>query len=622
MKNRLNFGIISIRKVIGCLRMIKKSHILLLFLIILSVDLSNPNGAEQPKISKPASDVRVLVDMSGSMKKNDPNNLRVPAVQLMSNLLPPDSQAGVWTFGQYVNMLVPLSEVNKKWKKQAVEAAKNINSLGLFTNIGGAMEHASYGWKIPDPDIKRSLILLTDGMVDVSKDGKKNAAARRTVLRELLPRYKAAGITIHTIALSGDADEKLLSEMAVETDGWYQKVMDASELQRVFLKIFEQATERDSIPLKDNRFSIDEQIDEFTLLVFKKQHSKPTIIEQPDGEVYDAGIDSERLTWFEATDYDLVTINSPMAGEWRVIVDMDPDNRVLIVSNLSLKTTAMPNNLLANEKFIFKMQMLQDDVLVTNKDFLKLLTMEVELLTVNGSETSYKLMDDGKGVDQNAGDGIYSIEIIAPAESGVTQLSGLVNSPTFQRMRQQATNIFNSPIAIEEILSDTIEVDHKLLLEPIVGISKPDSLQINAEATLPDGQQLSIDAEFEKGYTQAITLPVVATGGDYHIQLDVHGETPAGREFQVAVAPYIFTTDAVILETKPEPEKEIVEQETPEVSLVEKPEVVEDEESNILMWIIVGLVANILLFVLGWLVYKKINNQNVKLADELSEQLE
>jgi len=446
--------------------MIKNLQLQLIFFIILLHGFIIPVSVAQSQKSNITSDVRVLVDMSGSMKKNDPENLRIPAVQLISNLLPPNSKAGVWTFGKYVNMLVPLSPVDNEWKEQAVKDAKKINSLGLFTNIGGAMEYASYGWKKTDPNIKRSLILLTDGVVDVSKDPNENSVARRKVLRELLPRYKAAGITIHTVALSGDADEKLLSEMAAETDGWYQKVNDAGELQRVFLKIFEQATERDSVPLKDNRFTIDEQIEEFSVLVFKKNNSKPTILEQPDGEVYDAGTDNESISWFEAADYDLVTINAPMSGEWRVFADLDPDNRVLVVSNLSMKTTTVSNNLLANEKFIFNIQLLQDGELINKIDFLKLLSMEVELLSEKGEEKSYLLLDNGKGVDKQASDGIYSIELTAPATAGITQIRAWVDSPTFQRMRQQATNIFESPVKVTEHLSETMGGQHIILFEP------------------------------------------------------------------------------------------------------------------------------------------------------------
>ena len=60
------------------------------------------------------NDVRVLIDISGSMKKNDPANLRQPALRLFISLLPSDTQAGVWTFGQWVNMLIPHDSVTRE----------------------------------------------------------------------------------------------------------------------------------------------------------------------------------------------------------------------------------------------------------------------------------------------------------------------------------------------------------------------------------------------------------------------------------------------------------------------------------------------------------------------------
>ena len=55
----------------------------------------------------PSSDVRVVIDVSGSMKKNDPKNLRAPALRMLVGLMPDDANSGVWTFAKMVNMLVP-----------------------------------------------------------------------------------------------------------------------------------------------------------------------------------------------------------------------------------------------------------------------------------------------------------------------------------------------------------------------------------------------------------------------------------------------------------------------------------------------------------------------------------
>ncbi|OQX44630.1 MAG: hypothetical protein B0D88_02055 [Candidatus Sedimenticola endophacoides] len=78
-----------------------------------------------PEVAPP--DVRVLIDISGSMKQNDPRNLRRPALRLLVGLLPEDARAGVWTFGQYVNMQVPLGKVDTGWKGRAREGASKIH---------------------------------------------------------------------------------------------------------------------------------------------------------------------------------------------------------------------------------------------------------------------------------------------------------------------------------------------------------------------------------------------------------------------------------------------------------------------------------------------------------------
>ena len=128
----------------------------------------------------PVSDVRILIDISGSMKHNDPHNLRAPALRLIVGLLPTGAESGVWTFGQYVNMLVPLDVVDANWKDKARAASKQINSNGLYTNIEDALKRATWDWNTPDPHVRRSIIMLTDGIVDVSKNDAEDTLLTET----------------------------------------------------------------------------------------------------------------------------------------------------------------------------------------------------------------------------------------------------------------------------------------------------------------------------------------------------------------------------------------------------------------------------------------------------------
>lgn len=150
----------------------------LFFILILCLPYS-AWSAQKVEQQPQNSDIRVLIDVSGSMKKNDPKNLRLPALRLLVGLLPAQTAAAVWNFGTKTKLLVPLGPSNEQWKIKANQASKTIHSKDLYTNIGLALDAAIAGWGDKKPDsAPRSIILLTDGMVDISKDDKKNIAER------------------------------------------------------------------------------------------------------------------------------------------------------------------------------------------------------------------------------------------------------------------------------------------------------------------------------------------------------------------------------------------------------------------------------------------------------------
>src|SRR5690606_19027366 len=94
-----------------------------------------------PAASRPG--VRVLIDISGSMKQNDPHYLRKPALEMLVQLYPKGSRGGVWQFAQGVDMLVPYQDVSDSWREAGRRKAARISAGGLFTNIPLALEKAT-----------------------------------------------------------------------------------------------------------------------------------------------------------------------------------------------------------------------------------------------------------------------------------------------------------------------------------------------------------------------------------------------------------------------------------------------------------------------------------------------
>lgn len=254
--------------------------------------------AEAPAGPLPA-DVRMIIDISGSMKKTDPQNLRRPAVDLMVRLLPDNSKAGIWTFGQSVNMLVPFRTVDATWRKSAAASANAINSIALYTNIGEALEKVTDDIDNLDPHYRHNLVLLTDGVVDIDKEAVKNLNERKRILTQVLPRLKSAGYVVHTIALSDAADQELMKKLSQATDGVFVVAKTADDLMKTFLKIFDQAVPAERLPLDQNGFLVDASIKEFTALIFRKAEVPATIIIAPDGSEYSDTDPAHNVNWYK-----------------------------------------------------------------------------------------------------------------------------------------------------------------------------------------------------------------------------------------------------------------------------------------------------------------------------------
>jgi len=381
------------------------------------------------------NEVRVLIDISGSMKQNDPQNLRRPALRMLVGLLQPGTRAGVWTFARWSNPLIPLGEVDKAWKARALKLSEQIRSPGQFTHIERVLRDATRDISAPSSTYNRHLVLLTDGMVDVSKQPGESAASRQRILDEILPRLKQLGIRVHTIALSERADHDLMKRLSEGTGGWYQQVDSAEQLSRVFLKVFEQVGRPDGVPLKDNRFTVDASVKEATLLLFRKPGSADPVLISPAGERYTDSDLVAGVAWYRDQGYDLITIASPKKGEWRLLADVDPDNRVMIVTDLKLQTSEVPAHLAVGEDLLLSAYLSNKGKLVDRQAFLRLLDVRADAITRNGSDP-LGLNDEGRDGDSKAGDGRYAVRYHEETAFDEVELLFSVDSPTFVREKR------------------------------------------------------------------------------------------------------------------------------------------------------------------------------------------
>ena len=125
-------------------------------------------------------------------------------------------------------------KVNVDWKTRVHGLAEGMHSRGLCKNIGAALEIAMNNWKSTNAIAERNLVPLTGKVIDVDGGEQLSLAPKLRILSALVSRLKAAGAASFAIELSDKEDHQHIRELAVSTGGRYEKVEDASGVDRLF----------------------------------------------------------------------------------------------------------------------------------------------------------------------------------------------------------------------------------------------------------------------------------------------------------------------------------------------------------------------------------------------------
>ncbi len=488
-------------------------------------------AAEPAAIAAPSRpDVRVLVDISGSMKQSDPQNLRRPAVEMLVNLYPQGARGGIWSFAQGADVMVPLQPVSDSWREAGRRKAATIPSTGLFTNIPLGLEKATADIVKPDPAWRTSVILLTDGMVDISKSPEENAAAREHLLKQILPKLRERGVTVHTVALSKQADRELMQRLAVDTGGLFAVAETAEKLNKVFLQAFDAAAPAEQLPITDNQFLVDGAIDELTALIFHKPNNPVALLTPDQQKITAAGgtnASSNNVKWFKGPDFDLITIKKPAAGKWKLESEPEPGTRITIVSNLSLAATRLPESLFINNTAAVTAALKEQEQQLTRPELLKLATFKAKVVRRgDGKEWGLDLAGNGSPPT----DGYYRAALPMLTEVGTYDIAIDVDGKTFQRSQKQTVMVRENFI-IKVATTETLPPAHTVTLfaqnPEVVGTAT----KVTAHIKDADGkvEEKVLAASSEREWQLAI--PASEHSSRREVSFAVTGQYRGGEEF-------------------------------------------------------------------------------------------
>jgi uncharacterized protein YegL len=162
------------------------------------------------------SDVVLVIDSSGSMTSNDPQNLRISAARNFLTGMKPVDKVAVVDFDSSARLAIGLSS-----NATAVSAA-----IGTIDSSGGTNIGAGVGVAVDEllrnsnVNRNRVIILLTDGQ----------GSYQQSLTQSMVDN----GIRAFTIGLTGSVDTALLQGIAIATKGAYKQINDASGLVGIF----------------------------------------------------------------------------------------------------------------------------------------------------------------------------------------------------------------------------------------------------------------------------------------------------------------------------------------------------------------------------------------------------
>ena len=180
--------------------------------------------------------VMMVLDASASMGYTDRGGYRFDAMKLFTNLMADEGNVlGGEVFSTGIDLPGKLSPVNgQREKDKIVDAMKNVQYPGGWTNIGGGLTDAVGVLKDRNQELDSVIILLTDGITAMPDRALEEESYR---LEDIAIKWlKENNIPVYCVCLNAEGSSNIseLERISEETDGKCVQIRQAKDLNNVF----------------------------------------------------------------------------------------------------------------------------------------------------------------------------------------------------------------------------------------------------------------------------------------------------------------------------------------------------------------------------------------------------
>ncbi|EIK4808500.1 TIGR03503 family protein [Vibrio parahaemolyticus] len=381
------------------------------------------------------------------------------------------------------------------------------------------------------------------------------------------------------------------------------------------------AASESAMSLLDNRFRVDPTIEQITFLVYREQSSQPVVLVRPDGKKYYAWGSYDNVRWYQEPSLDIISVYNPMPGPWQAVGKVTPKNNIRLISHLKLSTDVFPNHIYNGEALKFTARLTSDDKPLVLRDFLDRVNLRVTFTKFVENEDELikearpvpmiigEFSDDGRGLDEQAGDGVFTVQLPIEVEPGKYRARITSGNGVFLRAQEQVILVYPNPVSRTFIQSRSPEKPHQLVVSGEQGMIAPGSIAVNVEQNAPDGFVTYSQGQVSQdGMKTTLNLDNDPELGKYSWRGEIFATDFATQ--RALVFPIQEQTFSVVDEVDLEAARIAKEAELAEQRRIEMEKRIiaerEAERKRSMIIIAVGNVVMLLIAIVAWIVWRKL----------------
>lgn len=329
----------------------------------------------------------------------------------------------------------------------------------------------------------------------------------------------------------------------------HQASVQTSVIPQAFVELVDTPVHH-QIPLSNDRFRVDYEIESLTLAIFRKNDSAPVVLTRPDGSKwYASRHPKEEVTWKTGHNYDFIEIKNPQPGPWQITGQVMPESRVMVVSDIEFHPELFPSLIFVGEQIKLTGTLSQAGQPIEQLDFRNVIRLTLYFHSVNDPQYDNfgqppieigEYLDDGKQLDEKPKDGIFTGQFKLAVTPGLYVPKYIVRTPLHERLFEaEPILVHRTPVQPKIAVSGIEGKPHELTFEVDDSVIDPSDIALTGRISYPNGERQQVAISTAQGDSLTLKIPSY-TYGVFEVRARMSGTDKYGREFQINLPYFEF----------------------------------------------------------------------------------